>query len=125
MTKALYTDATCSAASSMSTDKLHERVCAPYQAALTASMRRVASWNPHLHLYAAADRMWARSGSGDQGEWRTDPSEQAADLRLAVLVAEATISRRLAEDGYLSARQLSVDLRHAAAWLAAGAQFGA
>jgi len=30
MTKALYTDATCSAASSMSTDKLHERVCAPF-----------------------------------------------------------------------------------------------
>jgi hypothetical protein len=94
-------------------------------AALTASMRRVASWNSQLHLYAAADRMWVRSRSGDQGEWRTDPSEQAADLRLAVLVAEATISRRLAEDGYLSARQLSVDLRHAAAWLAAGAQFGA
>jgi hypothetical protein len=94
-------------------------------AALTAIMRRVPTWNPHLHLYAAADRMWVRSGSGDQGEWRTDPSEQAADLRLAVLVAEATISRRLAEDGYLNARQLSVDLRHAAAWLAAGAQFGA
>ena len=93
-------------------------------AALTASMRRVASWNPQLHLYAAADRMWVRSESGDQGGWRTDPSEQAADLRLAVLVVEATISRRLAEDGYLSARQLSVDLRHAAAWLAAGAQFG-
>jgi hypothetical protein len=94
-------------------------------AALMASMRRVASWNPHLHLYAAADRLWVRSGTGDQGEWRTDPSEQAADLRLAVLVAEATISRRLAEDGYLSARQLSVDLCHAAAWLAAGGQFGA
>src|SRR5512132_2932393 len=31
MTKALYTDATCSAASSMSTDKLHERVCAPFR----------------------------------------------------------------------------------------------
>jgi hypothetical protein len=45
-------------------------------------------------------------GSGDQGDWRTDPSKQAADLRLTVLVAEATISHRLAEDGYLSARQL-------------------
>ena len=56
--------------------------------------------------------------------WRTDPSKQAADLRLAVLVAEATIRRCLAEDGYLSARQLSLDLRHAAAWLAAGARFG-
>jgi hypothetical protein len=33
MTKALYTDATCSAASSMSTDKLHERVCAPFRPA--------------------------------------------------------------------------------------------
>jgi len=30
MTKALYTDAICSAASSMSTDKLHERVCVPF-----------------------------------------------------------------------------------------------
>jgi hypothetical protein len=92
--------------------------------ALMASMRRVATWNPHLHLYAATDRLWVPSGSEDQGEWRTDPSEQAADLRLAVLVAEATISRCLAEDGYLSARQLSVDLRQAAAWLAGGAQFG-
>jgi hypothetical protein len=27
----LCTDATCSAASSMSTDKLHERVCAPFK----------------------------------------------------------------------------------------------
>jgi hypothetical protein len=94
-------------------------------AALLAAMRRVASWNPHLHLCVAVDRMWVPSGAEDQGGWRTDPSEQAADLRLAVLVAEATISRRLAEDGHLSARQLSVDLRHAAAWLAAGAQFGA
>ena len=55
---------------------------------------------------------------------RTDPSTHAADVRLAVLVAEATIGRCLAKDGYLSARELSVDLRHAAAWLAAGAQFG-
>jgi hypothetical protein len=94
-------------------------------AALTTAMRRVASWNPQLHLYAAADRMWMPPGSGDQGDWRTDPSKQAADLRLAVLVAEATISHRLAEDGYLSARQLSVDLRDAAAWVAGGAQFGA
>jgi hypothetical protein len=30
----------------------------------------------------------------------------------------------LAEDGYLSARQLSLDLRQAAVWLAVGAQFG-
>jgi hypothetical protein len=93
-------------------------------AALTAAMRGVASWNPHLHLSAAADRRWAPSAGGGQGSWRTDPSKQAAEFRLAVLVAEATIGRRLAEDGYLSARQLSVDLRHAAAWLAGGAQFG-
>ena len=51
--------------------------------------------------------------------------KHAAEFRLAVLVAEATTGRCLAEDGYLSARQLSVDLRHAAVWLAAGAQFGA
>jgi hypothetical protein len=93
-------------------------------AALTAAMRRVSSWNPHLHLSAAADRLWAPSAGGGQGGWRTDPSKQAADLRLAVLVAEATIRRCLAEDGYLSARQLSVDLRYAAAWLAGGAQLG-
>jgi hypothetical protein len=93
-------------------------------AALTAAMRRVASWNPLLPLYAAADRMWTASASEDQQGWRTDPSTHAADVRLAVLVPEATIGRCLAEDGYLSARELSVDLRHAAAWLAAGAQFG-
>ena len=93
-------------------------------AALTAAMRRIASWNPRLHLYAAADRRWGSAGHHEQGGWRTDRSSQAAELRLAVLVAEATISRCLAEDGYLSARQLSVDLRHAAGWLAAGAEFG-
>jgi hypothetical protein len=94
-------------------------------AALTAVMRRVASWNPHVHLSAAADRLWAPSAGEGQGGWRTDPSKYAAEFRLAVLVAEATIGRCLAEDGYLSARQLSVDLRHAAVWLASGAQFGA
>ena len=93
-------------------------------AALTAAMRRVASWNPHLHLSAAADRLWVPSASSDQESWRTDPSKHATQFRLAVLVAEATIGRCLAEDGYLSARQLSVDLRQAAAWLAAGARFG-
>jgi hypothetical protein len=93
-------------------------------AALMAAMRRVASWNPLLPLYAAADRVWASSGGEDQGGWRVDPSQQAADFRLAVLVAEATIRRCLTEDGYLSARQLSVDLRRAAVWLARGAQFG-
>jgi hypothetical protein len=93
-------------------------------AALTGAMRRVASWNPLLPLYAAADRMWTPLASEDQKGWRTNPSTHAADVRLAVLVAEATIGRCLAEDGYLSARELSVDLHHAAAWLAAGAQFG-
>jgi hypothetical protein len=91
--------------------------------ALTAAMRRMASWNPRSPLYAAVDRRWGSAGHEDQGGWRIDRSRQAAELRLAVLVAEATISRCLAEDGYLSARQLSVDLRHAAVWLAGGAQF--
>jgi hypothetical protein len=45
-------------------------------------------------------------------------------LRLAVLVAEATISRCLVADAYLNARQLSVDLRQAATWLGDGARFG-
>jgi hypothetical protein len=93
-------------------------------AALTAAMQRVPSWNPHLHLSAAADRLWVPAGLSDQACWRTDPSKHAAEFRVAVLVAEATIGRCLAEDGYLSARQLSVDLRQAAVWLAAGAQFG-
>jgi hypothetical protein len=93
-------------------------------AALTAAMRWVASWNPRFHLSAAADRLWVPSGSSDQAGWRTDQSKYATEFRLAVLVAEATIGRCLAEDGYLSARQLSVDLRQAAVWLAAGAQFG-
>jgi len=31
MTKALCTDATCSAVSFTSTDKLHERLCAPFR----------------------------------------------------------------------------------------------
>jgi hypothetical protein len=73
-------------------------------AALTAAMRRVPSWNPQLHLSAAADRLWVPSGSSDQESWRTDPSKHATEFRLAVLVAQATIGRCLAEDGYLSAR---------------------
>jgi hypothetical protein len=93
-------------------------------AALAAAMRRGESWNPRLHLHAAAERAWASAGSGARADWRTDPSRPAAGLRLAVLVAEATISRRLVEDAYLNARQLSVDLRRAAAWLGDGARFG-
>ena len=38
----------------------------------------------------------------------------AADADDAVLLAEAAIGRSVADGGYLSARQLSVDLRHAA-----------
>ena len=93
-------------------------------AALAAAMRQGASWNPRLHLHAAADRVWASARSGKRGDWRTDPSRPATGLRLAVLVAEATISRRLVEDAYLNARQLSVDLRQAATWLGDGARFG-
>jgi hypothetical protein len=48
---------------------------------------------------------------------------RGADFRAAVLLAEATVARFLVDGGYLSARQLSVDLRHAADWLAAGAPF--
>jgi hypothetical protein len=93
-------------------------------AALAAAMRREAIWNPLVHLHAAAERAWASAGSGESGDWRTDPSRQATGFRLAVLVAEATISRRLVEDAYLNARQLSVDLRQAATWLGDGARFG-
>jgi hypothetical protein len=94
-------------------------------AALAAAMRRVEIWNPLVHLHAAADRAWASAGSGERGDWRTDPGRPASGFRLAVLVAEATISRGLVEDAYLNARQLSVDLRQAATWLGDGARFGA
>jgi hypothetical protein len=82
-------------------------------AALLAAMRRAASWNPLPPLYAAVDRMLTPSAGEDQAgedqkDWGTDPSMHAADVRLAVLVAEATIGRCLAEDGYLSARELSL-----------------
>jgi hypothetical protein len=93
-------------------------------AALATAMRRGAIWNPLVHLHAAADRAWASAASGERADWRTDPSRPATGLRLAVLVAEATISRRLVEDAYLNARQLSVDLRQAATWLGDGGRFG-
>ena len=89
------------------------------EAAALIAMRRVASWNPLLPLYAAADRRWTASTGEDQQDWRTDPSRHGAGVRLAVLVAEATIGLCLAKDGHLSARELSVDLRHATARLAA------
>ena len=91
---------------------------------MAAAMRRVEIWNPLLRLGAAADRAWVSAGSGERGDWRTDPGRQATGFRLAVLVAEATISRCLVEDAYLNARQLSVDLRQAATWLRDGARFG-
>jgi hypothetical protein len=93
-------------------------------AALAAAMRRVESWNPRLHLDAAAERAWASAGSGERGDWRMDPSRLTTSFRLAVLVAEAAISRCLVEDAYLNARQLSVDLRQGATWLGDGARFG-
>ena len=52
------------------------------------------------------------------------PQQAGPGLRLAVLVGEATISRRLVEGAYVNARQLSVDLRQAATWLGDGARFG-
>jgi hypothetical protein len=91
-------------------------------AALTAAMRAVASWNPLAYLYAAADRAWVPAGEAQQ-DWRTCASDDGAEFRAAVLLAEAAIGRSLADGGYLSTRQLSVDLRHAANWLAAGARF--
>ena len=69
-------------------------------AALAAAMRRVEIWNPLLRLDAAADRAWASAGSGERGDWRTDPGRQATGFRLAV------------------------DLRQAAIWLGDGAWFG-
>jgi hypothetical protein len=92
-------------------------------AALTAAMRGVASWSPLAHLYAAADRAWGSPGGEPEGSWRTWPGDRGSDFRAAVLLAEAAASRFLADGAYLSARQLSLDLRHAADWLGAGAPF--
>jgi hypothetical protein len=91
-------------------------------AALTAAMHGVANWNPLAYLYAAADRAWVPTAEA-QEDWRTCASGDGADFRAAVLLAEAAIGRSVADGGYLSARQLSVDLRRAADWLAAGASF--
>jgi hypothetical protein len=46
-------------------------------AALTAAMRQVASWNPLLHLYAAADRRWHRQPTKAKG--LAHRPEQAGD----------------------------------------------
>jgi hypothetical protein len=93
-------------------------------AALAAAMEAVVSWNPLAYLEAAADRAWIAAAGGDaRQDWRSCTSRDGADFRAALLLAEAGIGRFLADGGYLSARQLSVDLRHAADWLAAGASF--
>jgi hypothetical protein len=92
-------------------------------AALAAAMGAVESWNPLAYLDAAAGRAWAAAGGDATQDWRTCASRDGAEFRAAVLLAEAAISRSLADGGYLSARQLSIDLRHAADWLAAGARF--
>jgi hypothetical protein len=96
---------------------------------------RLAWWPDERH-----DVSWHQAPSHGFGEGAVQDGVQVADGgggqsgRKFLLVeplevlwgeqAEATVSRCLAEDGYLSARQLSVDLRQAAAWLAVGAQFG-
>jgi hypothetical protein len=92
-------------------------------AALAAAMGTVTSWNPLTYLGAAADRAWVAAAGDAKQDWRSCTSRDGADFRAAVLLAEAAIGRFLADGGYLSTRQLSVDLRRAADWLAAGAQF--
>jgi|SRR5919109_4430785 hypothetical protein len=92
-------------------------------AALAAAMGAVDSWNPLAYLDTAADRAWVAAGGDAKQDWRSCGSSDSADFRAAVLLAEAAISRSLADGGYLSSRQLSVDLRHAAEWLASGAPF--
>jgi hypothetical protein len=91
---------------------------------LTAAMRRVASWSPHLHLSAAADRLWLPSASSDQAGWRTDSSKHATEFRLAVLVRRLRSVAAWLRTRVPRPRQLSLDLRQAAVWLAAGARFG-
>jgi hypothetical protein len=92
-------------------------------AALAAAMEAVASWNPLAYLDAAADRAWVAAGDDAKQDWRSCTTRHGGDFRTAVLLAEAAIGRFLADGGYLSARQLSVDLRQAADWLTAGALF--
>jgi len=88
-------------------------------AASLASNRARTSWNPLICLQVAADQAWGTPAT-DEIDWRTDPTSYAADFRLAVLVAEAAAVRVLNDGGYLSGRQLAVDLRASAAWLAGG-----
>ena len=48
----MYTEATCSAASSMSTDKLHERVCAPFRRGLAMLLPFSLGFNAFLFVFA-------------------------------------------------------------------------
>jgi hypothetical protein len=82
------------------------------------------SWDPIVCLYAAADQAWGTPPTGEL-DWRTDRSSYSADFRLAVLLAEAAAAHALDDGGYLSGRQLAVDLRRGAAWLAGGLLFAA
>jgi hypothetical protein len=86
-------------------------------------MGAVESWNPLASLDAAADRAWVAAGGDAEQDWRTCASGEGANFRAAVLLAEAAIGRSLADGGYLSTRQLLIDLPHAADWLAPGAPF--
>jgi hypothetical protein len=90
-------------------------------AAEIAATRAVESWRASAYLYAAADQAWGADGAGGPGGWRSDPTGAGGEFRFAVLLAEAATARFVAGDGYLSGRQLAIDLRRGAAWLATGA----
>jgi hypothetical protein len=86
-----------------------------------ADTRPIPSWRASAYLYAAADQAWGPDGPGGPAGWRTDRSGSGGEFRFAVLLAEAATARFIDGDGYLSNRQLAIDLRHGAAWLASGA----
>jgi hypothetical protein len=90
-------------------------------AAAIAATRPLGSWRAGAYLYAAADQAWGTDGAGGPGGWRSDTTGPGGEFRFAVLLAEAATARFVAGDGYLSGRQLALDLRHGAAWLANGA----
>jgi hypothetical protein len=90
-------------------------------AAEIADTRPIPSWRASAYLYAAADQAWGPDGPGGPAGWRTDRTGSGGEFRFAVLLAEAATARFISGDGYLSNRQLATDLRHGAAWLAAGA----
>ena len=90
-------------------------------AAEIADTRPIPSWRASAYLYAAADQAWGSDGPAGPAGWRTDRTGSGGEFRFAVLLAEAATARFISGDGYLSNRQLATDLRHGAAWLAAGA----